>query len=1340
MKKLLVVLLFLAPLVSVGAITPSTWTRNSTSGYMYLPYVTDKVGIGTTTPLTALHINAASVPLTVDRNSGLSQLSLINLARQATSKWKIGLHSNDQFNIFDTAAGDTSVFTIQTGGNVGIGTTSPWKKLSLIGDFSLSGAIFDSRNASGTRGQILQSSGTTTVWADSPAGQIPVYNLKTSNMRNFFTAVASARAGSTTARILGVGDSTTFGSGGADTVVYPFNSYLYKMIDMLEANGDKAVYGLSVPPTNTNTDDRWSVGSTTWTKTSFGAGANSSYSETAGGTGSLTFTPRTIADTYSVYYIQYGSGGTIGVSAGGSATTSQSTAGTNSVQKVTVTAPQASASNVVQIAHTAGGNVHIVGVEAYLSTEKSIVLGNAGVAGSSASGWASAPVGSTEFGGIGLIKGYAPDLTIINLGINDAAASVSVATFKANIQSLITAAKLSGDVILLTMAPSQNAPTNVFEPQYVSALYDLADSNDIPLIDGYKRFGSAYNAEFMADSVHPNDTGYYDVAAIVSEALKSIISGGATNNRFITQLLNGNVGVGSSTPIAKLSVVGSTGSNPLVIASSTNQALLTIDQQGAVALNSPIVSNTSFYVKSVPTLTPFIVASSSDTALFSVTPTGGVTAIGNIFSATQVSAPTFLASNFGAESKITFNDSDTGTNWSSGQDSVGKYVISNGTSLSSDQKLTITPEGKVGIGTTTPTQALTVIGSTSISSSLHVGDPVTYTHLDNYVADFHRNIDDYMVVSIINTNPGENASADLLFNNDATTEAGNYFDIGFNSSNYNVPDYGYQNVPNMGYMFNDVGPISIGAVSGTSEGYIQFLTGGFDAEAARITNTGALGIGSTSPVARLVVTNPLSTQTVRFEDQAGDPTPFIIDASGNVGIGTPNPGAQSEKLYVNGDIMIPNTRTRTLTRTLPTTVGSYVDIGSFTFTNGAANLEIWVTIPSNGYAQSKRYIIPAKYSGTVGAWQTVQAISSTGAYLNTQDADLEINSNNATTSLRLRRTAGTIAGTAYVTLIQQGVEGDVFTASTSTGTTTAPTAIYEVFADAFLASRMQILSTPTDLGSYSLTNWGSTGQKVSAFIKAPSVSGSGGGSTILPTEPALILGRSGIQSTTYPNFAEFKIGRYEHSGASSRTRLDIALTHGNGQATGTDIMSLRSDGRVGIGETAPGSFLSVSGSGSFGASYDTTAAPTNGLIVEGKVAFGTSTATYPLNIQYSDSGANPHAFRFNNTASGGGSGYMGYTATGATIGANKFYFSDNSLYRFVIDGATGNIGFGTTTPTTNLHVTSASANATTTLTVGKAGQTKGTCMEVYTPSGTTVYVVASSTSPYGFERVGASCK
>ncbi|MFA6459260.1 MAG: hypothetical protein WCV79_02615 [Candidatus Paceibacterota bacterium] len=69
----------------------------------------------------------------------------------------------------------------------------------------------------------------------------------------------------------------------------------------------------------------------------------------------------------------------------------------------------------------------------------------------------------------------------------------------------------------------------------------------------------------------------------------------------------------------------------------------------------------------------------------------------------------------------------------------------------------------------------------------------------------------------------------------------------------------------------------------------------------------------------------------------------------------------------------------------------------------------------------------------------------------------------------------------------------------------------------------------------------------------------------------------------------------------------------------------------------------------------------------------------------------------------------------------------------------GNLGIGTTTPTTNLQVTTATANATSTITVGKINQNKGSCLELFDSAGTPVYAyVASGATTFTLSAV--SCK
>lgn len=67
------------------------------------------------------------------------------------------------------------------------------------------------------------------------------------------------------------------------------------------------------------------------------------------------------------------------------------------------------------------------------------------------------------------------------------------------------------------------------------------------------------------------------------------------------------------------------------------------------------------------------------------------------------------------------------------------------------------------------------------------------------------------------------------------------------------------------------------------------------------------------------------------------------------------------------------------------------------------------------------------------------------------------------------------------------------------------------------------------------------------------------------------------------------------------------------------------------------------------------------------------------------------------------------------------------------------LGVGTTTPVTELQATAAASNATSTMTVGKTGQNKGTCLEFFDTAGTAVYfyIAAGATA---FTGSATSCK
>src|SRR3989344_278660 len=153
------------------------------------------VGIGTTTPSHILTIedtgnaNPSSMPLLVTRwtngsstvaeggviayenNTYMGGLEFIGSSAYSGSGWSNALlvtAANDNLGkiIFRTKTSGTynERMTILNGGNVGIGTTTPGYRLTVVGDLYNTGAFRDSTNSAGTNGSILKTTGTGTEW------------------------------------------------------------------------------------------------------------------------------------------------------------------------------------------------------------------------------------------------------------------------------------------------------------------------------------------------------------------------------------------------------------------------------------------------------------------------------------------------------------------------------------------------------------------------------------------------------------------------------------------------------------------------------------------------------------------------------------------------------------------------------------------------------------------------------------------------------------------------------------------------------------------------------------------------------------------------------------------------------------------------------------------------------------------------------------------------------------------------------------------------------------------------------------------------------------------------
>ena len=277
----------------------------------------------------------------------------------------------------------------------------------------------------------------------------------TYNFPYLHRALASVQSGTAGDRTIGmIGDSTTWG--------YPAPAGIGSSLSLakiLNASGIPTALGMSVaqnPSEVAATDARWSAG-TGWTQNhslgSFGfAALNALWIGASGAAAnSLTFTPSSgyAYDTFDVWYLQTSGAGHFSISVDGGTPVSVNANGVSAVKKLTVTSTLGT-SHVLGVGSVTTATVYIIGVEPSDSTAATLRIGNLGVAGATTGGWAT---NSPATSSIGCIEAYAADAWIINLGINDAGAGVSVATYLSNLSIIVGACQTSGDVIVCSDLP-----------------------------------------------------------------------------------------------------------------------------------------------------------------------------------------------------------------------------------------------------------------------------------------------------------------------------------------------------------------------------------------------------------------------------------------------------------------------------------------------------------------------------------------------------------------------------------------------------------------------------------------------------------------------------------------------------------------------------------------------------------------------------------------------------------------------------------------------------------------------------------------------------------------------
>ncbi len=213
----------------------------------------------------------------------------------------------------------------------------------------------------------------------------------------------------------------------------------------------------------------------------------------------------------------------------------------------------------------------------------------------------------------------------------------------------------------------------------------------------------------------------------------------------------------------------------------------------------------------------------------------------------------------------------------------------------------------------------------------------------------------------------------------------------------------------------------------------------------------------------------------------------------------------------------------------------------------------------------------------------------------------------------------------------QLVSGTLSVVSTTTLATTT-LSVLTASGNVNFQSALTVVGTST-LATTSLTALSASGNLsvvgtstlATTTITNLSVSGNStytGNLTLATMTPGSIIfaGVGGVLNQNNSNFFWDNTNKYFNLGTN--TVASTLAIQGTGatnpfsisSSTGATLLNLLPNGNVGIGESAPGSKLSVSGGATIGASYDTTVAPTNGLLIEGNVGIGTTASTAKLNI------------------------------------------------------------------------------------------------------------------------------
>jgi lysophospholipase L1-like esterase len=355
----------------------------------------------------------------------------------------------------------------------------------------------------------------------------PAENYTPANRYKYRLALAKTAAGASRTRVGFIGDSTTAGLGAGTSGVGNINgsraksvpTMVKKLLGHCITSRASSTFGTNNMTSSIATlqlyDPRLSIAGSSWSTNNGIGPAGALYS--ASGTDAITFTPGEAFDTVVIWYVRGTGNATVSVTDQDGTLGSVNANGATAVLSASVSRVTPS-TKAINIQRTGGNDFYLIGIEVYDSTTPSVDILNLGASGTLSSNWSS---GASPWSAPQFLPSLACDLWVLNLGINDNGSNVDTATYKANMQTIITYLKNTGDVLLIGSHPRDSQPNPSLTGPYKIARRELAVTNGAPLIELDQRFVTyAASSAMYDDAIHLKAWGYADIAAAIVDAIR----------------------------------------------------------------------------------------------------------------------------------------------------------------------------------------------------------------------------------------------------------------------------------------------------------------------------------------------------------------------------------------------------------------------------------------------------------------------------------------------------------------------------------------------------------------------------------------------------------------------------------------------------------------------------------------------------------------------------------------------------------------------------------------------------------------------------------------------------